>query len=172
MTSDLSGADSPVWSPEGGHVFFRSNLEGPWNLYRKLANESKDYEVLLKSAENKTPTSISRDGRLLLFTQADSKTKDDIWVLANPGGGPGDRKATRFLNTEFNESEARFSLESETPHWVAYTSDARVVDIELLGTTDDSPPQTRARSPELFSRSASTGMCIGTSIRTAARSWP
>jgi serine/threonine protein kinase len=162
MTSDLSGADFPVWSPDGSRVFFRSNREGPWNLYQKLANESKDYEVLLKSAEGKAPTSISRDGRWLLFTQADPKTKDDIWVLSNPGGGPGDRKASRFLNTEFNESEARFSPESETPRWVAYTSDesrqnqvyvrefsqnGRRTQVSAAGGTN---PRWRADGKELF----------------------
>jgi Tol biopolymer transport system component len=112
-----------VWTPDGRQIIFASNREGPWNLYRKLSNESKGDEVLMKSSQNKIPTSVSRDGRFLLYTQSDSQTKNDVWILTNPGGGPGDRKSTPLLNREFNESEARFSPELEGPRWVAYTSD-------------------------------------------------
>jgi len=119
--------ESPVWTPDGLQVVFASNREGPWNLYRKLANVSKQDEVLLKSGQDKTPTSISPDGRLLLYTQTDPQTKKDIWVLSNPGGGPGDRKPTPFQRQQFDESEAQFSPEPEIgatsgPRWVAYTS--------------------------------------------------
>jgi Tol biopolymer transport system component len=128
VTFDPRRAESPVWFPDGGRLIFRSNREGSWNLYRKLSNESKDDEALVKSGPDKTPTSISPDGRFLLYTQSDPQTKNDVWILSNPGAGQGDRKPTPFLRSESNESEARFSPdpESGTPsgrRWVAYTSD-------------------------------------------------
>jgi Tol biopolymer transport system component len=124
MTFDPGRAESPVWTPDGLRVIFASTRDGPLNLYRKLANESKQDEVLWKSGEDKTPTSISPDGRFLLYTQTDPRTKKDIWVLSNPNGNPGDRKATPFQRQEFNETEAQFSKEPETgSRWVAYTSD-------------------------------------------------
>lgn len=123
LTFDPNRADDPVWSPDGRRVIFASNREGPWDLYRKLSNESKEDEVLLKSVQDKTPTSISPDGRFLLYTQADPQTRNDLWVLSDLDGGSRSRKSSPFQQREFNESEARFSPQPETPRWVAYTSD-------------------------------------------------
>jgi len=128
VTFDPRRAESPVWLPDGGRLIFRSNREGSWDLYRKLSNESKDDEILVRSGQDKTPTSISPDGRFLLYTQSDPQTKNDIWILSNPGAGQRDRKSTPFLQSESNESEARFSPDPEggAPsgrRLVAYTSD-------------------------------------------------
>jgi eukaryotic-like serine/threonine-protein kinase len=106
----------PVWSPDGSHIIFRSNRDGPYNLYQKRADGAKDEEVLLKSSEDKYPTSWRRDGRFLLYTTVNPKTKADIWVLPLEGG----RKPLPFLITESSERQARFSPDGR---WVAYTSD-------------------------------------------------
>jgi Tol biopolymer transport system component len=76
MTFDPRRAESPVWTPDGLRVVFASTRDGPLNLYRKLANESKQDEVLWKSGQDKTPTSLSPDGRFLLYTQTDPQTKE------------------------------------------------------------------------------------------------
>ena len=70
--------------------------------------------------EAKVPNDWSRDGRFLLYTQQDPRTKADLWALplasdATPAGAP-----TPFANTEFNEDQGRFSPDT---HWVAYVSD-------------------------------------------------
>jgi serine/threonine protein kinase/Tol biopolymer transport system component len=111
-----SPADTfPVWSPDGSHMIFSSNRDGPYNLYQKPANGVKDEEVLLKSSEDKYATSWSRDGRFLLYTVVHPKTKSDIWML--PLGG--DKKPLPFLSTEFSVHQACFSPDG---HWVAYVS--------------------------------------------------
>jgi WD40 repeat protein len=106
----------PVWSPDGSHIIFSSNRDGSYNLYQKPANGAKDEEVLLKSGEDKFPTSWSRDGRFLLYTVVHPKTKSDIWVLPLDN----EKKPVPFLITEFNEEQAHFSADG---HWVAYASD-------------------------------------------------
>jgi len=107
---------APVWSPDGSRMIFSSNRDGPYNLYQKSANGVKDEEVLSSSSEDKYSTSWSPDGRFLLYTVVNPKTKSDLWVLPLEG----DRKPIPFLSTEFNERQARFSPDG---HWVAYTSD-------------------------------------------------
>ena len=106
----------PVWSPDGSHIIFCSNRDGPYNLYQKRADGATEEQVLLKSSEDKYPTSWLRDGRFLLYTMVNPKTKADIWVLPLEGA----RKPLPFLITEFNERQARFSPDGR---WVAYTSD-------------------------------------------------
>ena len=71
----------------------------------------------MRSSETKIPTRWSRDGRFLLYTVADRKTRNDIWVLSMEG----DHRRTRLLGTEFSESQGQFSPDSR---WIAYTSDA------------------------------------------------
>lgn len=128
VTFDTRRAESAVWTPDASQIVFTSNREGPWNLYRKRSNESKEDELLVKSAQDKFPTSISADGRFLLYTQASPQTRNDIWTLSNPAGGPADRRPAAFLETPANETEARFSPAPEAgsstgSRWVAYVSD-------------------------------------------------
>jgi dipeptidyl aminopeptidase/acylaminoacyl peptidase len=70
--------------------------------------------VLLKGA-NIIPTSWSHDGRFLLYSVAQPKTRLDLWVLPIDG----DRKPFAFLATESTERDAEFSPDGR---WVAYTS--------------------------------------------------
>lgn len=120
FTSAVGSNNYPVWSPDGSRIAFASSRGGgtaALNLYQKLASGAKDEDVLLGSSETKIPTSWSRDGRFLLYTVADQKTRNDIWVLSMAG----DHRRTRLLGTEFSESQAQFSPDSR---WIAYTSDA------------------------------------------------
>lgn len=112
----FSSGVNPVWSPDGNSVVFSSNKDGPFDLYRRVADGAKDAELLLKSDEDKYATSWSRDGRFLLYTSQDSKTRGDIWVLPMDG----DKKPIPFLVTEFDERAAKFSPDGR---WVAYVSD-------------------------------------------------
>jgi hypothetical protein len=107
---------NPVWSPDGSRIIFSSNPNGAFDLYQEPASGAKDAELLLKSDEDKLASSYSPDGRLLLFTQYNTKTNSDIWVLPLDG----DQKPLPFLVGQFNEAYARFSPDGR---WVAYNSD-------------------------------------------------
>ncbi len=116
FTFGSSSATSAIWSPDGNRIIFISNPSGAYDLYQKPANGATDEELLLKSSENKVPTSFSHDGRFLLYLSVDPKTKDDLWVLPLAG----DKKPFPFLQTEFNEADGQFSPDGR---WVAYVSD-------------------------------------------------
>jgi dipeptidyl aminopeptidase/acylaminoacyl peptidase len=105
---------NPVWSPDGRHIIFVSKREGQWSLYQKPADSSVDEELVLKSAQQISPQSWSRDG-YLLYSVIDAKTKADIWVLPLHG----EKKPMAFLVTPYNENQAAFSPDGK---WVAYTS--------------------------------------------------
>jgi serine/threonine protein kinase len=117
LTYEQVRATSPIWSADGSSVIFDSIRGDAVNLYLKLASGAGDERLLLKSDfEYKFATSSSRDGRFLLYTVENPKTKSDLWVLSLKG----DPKPIPFLSTEFNERSGQFSPDG---HWVAYTSD-------------------------------------------------
>lgn len=116
FTFDPGEERSPVWSPDGSHIAFASNRGGQFNLYQKVASGAGNEDRLLQSDLPKYPDDWSRDGRFLLYSVVDPKTKYDLWVLALSG----ERKPVKFLATEFNENQAEFSPDGR---WVAYTSD-------------------------------------------------
>jgi Tol biopolymer transport system component len=119
LTTDPSVNGAPVWSPKGDRIAFASDRGGaPYTLFQKAASGTGQDERLLTNSSNDTPSQWSRDGRFLVYTEADPKTKEDIWVLPMEGGG--DRKPVAFLHSEFNEALGQLSPDS---HWMAYTSD-------------------------------------------------
>jgi eukaryotic-like serine/threonine-protein kinase len=104
----------PVWTPDGKRITFRSNKEGPANIFWQLADGSGGLERLTTSESNNTPSSWSPDGQLLAFGDTNSTTGNSIWVLRQ-----SDRKAQPFHQTRFNEFGARFSPDGR---WLAYVS--------------------------------------------------
>jgi len=104
-----------VWSPDESRIVYGSRRDGVIDLYEKSVNGNSDETLLLKTKEDKVPSSWSRDG-FLLYTVLDSRNKRDIWVLPMSGAG----KPFPFLQTPFNESDAQFSPDG---HWIAYVSD-------------------------------------------------
>jgi len=108
-------AAAPFWSPRGDRIAFEYAL-GAANLYQKVVGGSGEDEVLLVSANSKSTHQWSRDGRFVVYSEVDPKTKRDLWVLPLEG----DRKPIPFLRTEFNELLGQLSPDSK---WMAYTSD-------------------------------------------------
>ena len=115
FTLDPSYDYLPVWSPDGRHIVFTTNRNGPLDLYMKALSSTGGDEALLKSGTNKVPTDWSRDGKFILYQMTDSKTgKRDLWVLPM-----GDRQPRPFLQSEFDEFLGKFSPDGR---WVAYSS--------------------------------------------------
>jgi eukaryotic-like serine/threonine-protein kinase len=121
FTSVAARNGSSFWSPKGERVLFASNRNGPFNLYQKIASGSGQDELLVATANNKSPDQWSRDGRFIVYSESDPKTKQDLWVLpAGAPSGPGGGKPIPFLRTEFNEFDGQLSPDGR---WMAYASD-------------------------------------------------
>jgi Tol biopolymer transport system component len=124
FTFDPAIEHYPVWSPDGGRIIFSSLRDGVFNLYGKGSGGTGAEEALLKSNLNKRPYDWSSDGRYLLFSVLDPKTKSDLWLLPDPAGSGGDRKPRPLLTMPYNEAEGQFSpVQTGALRWVAYVSD-------------------------------------------------
>ena len=68
---------TPVWSPDGSHIAFRSGtLAGAASIYQKATNGMATEEALEKTERNsKVAMDWSRDGRYIVEGINDPKTK-------------------------------------------------------------------------------------------------
>jgi Tol biopolymer transport system component len=118
LTSDPSTDWFPVWSADGGGLLFGSNRLGVTVPFQKAVGggqEEPAAEGVFSAAGATSPSDMSGDGRLLLYTQLTLRAYD-LGVLTLTG----ERKASTFLGTPFNEVQGRFS---PNLRWVAYASD-------------------------------------------------
>ncbi|HEU5240232.1 MAG TPA: protein kinase, partial [Pyrinomonadaceae bacterium] len=155
FTFDPANDQSPVWSPDGRQIAFNSSRSGVFDLYVKSASGAGNDELLYRSNNTKGPHDWSPDGQYILFGELDPKTNVDLWVLPLFG----DRKPFVFLQTPFQENQARFS---PSGRWVAYDSNesgTTQVYVRpfppsegqwMVSTNGGSQPRWRADGKELF----------------------
>jgi serine/threonine-protein kinase len=113
FTFGLGDEACPVWTPDGKHIIYLWRYA---DLFWKAIEGSGEPEQLLPGEYTRRPRSVSPDGNLLAFSEANPKTGGDIWFLPLKG----ERKPQPFLVTSFNEGGPKFSPNGR---WIAYTSD-------------------------------------------------
>ncbi|HJZ13336.1 MAG TPA: hypothetical protein VJ521_14365, partial [Acidobacteriota bacterium] len=117
LTFDPSAEFEPIWSPDSTQVVFSATRGKFDNLYLKSSSGMGAEQLLVDTPLDKAVTDWSRDGRFILYEQAEAgKNKGNIWVLPMSG----DRKPYPLLQTPFDEGGASFSPDGK---WIAYTSD-------------------------------------------------
>jgi serine/threonine-protein kinase len=108
---------TPRWTPDGKRIVHTRRLDpNQYQLVWKFVDGSGPEEVLATSKYTLGPESFSPDGTLLAFYEWRGDTGGDLWTLPLQG----DRKASPWLVTKFNEWGPAFSPDGR---WIAYTSD-------------------------------------------------
>ena len=75
----------PRWSPDGSKIVFHSLRSGNGKPYQKASSGVGQEEVLDKDPRNNLVDDWSRDGRYLILSVIDPKTRNDIWVIPTFG---------------------------------------------------------------------------------------
>ncbi len=109
---------APVWSPDGQFIYYRGTRKGTRNLWRRRADGTGIEEPMTSLRQvSCTPTSISPDGRWLVFQCAGAGVSggSDIWLMPAAGGA-----ARALLNGPATEADGQVSPDGR---WLAYRSD-------------------------------------------------
>jgi len=107
---------SPLWSWDGKQIVF-TRLTNPGSEWlRKSSNLAGQEELLLKSAETGVPSSLSHDGRFLLYNTIPAPAEIRAIDL---GKKLEDRKPINVVTSPFNDINARFSPDGK---WFSYSS--------------------------------------------------
>jgi eukaryotic-like serine/threonine-protein kinase len=112
-TAAVTYAMTPLWSADGRRVLFD---DASASFKAKTLDGATIEEIHRGTPYLSFLLDWSADGQHILFTQSQPGTAEDLWVLSLTG----DRPAMPYLNSSFNEREARFSPDAR---WVAYSSD-------------------------------------------------
>jgi Tol biopolymer transport system component len=115
LTSGEIYESTPIWSPDGRQFVFAAARDTPPNLFLKRIGASADERVFRNPLQS-FPQSWSRDGQYIAYVTIDPLTNSrDIWIVPPTG----ERKPVPFLQSKFDEVQARISPNGR---WMAYAS--------------------------------------------------
>jgi eukaryotic-like serine/threonine-protein kinase len=171
LTTSPATDASPVFSPSGTRLVFRSNRERQHDLYIRPAGSGEELPFL-KSLNAKYPTDWSRDGSFVVYHANDDHMHHDIW--AAPVDHPEQVRA--LVRTEFDEMQGQLS---PSGRWLAFTSNqSSRLEVYVQKTEDDgrkwqistdggSDPKWSANDQELY-YVARDGRLIAVSLSATA----
>jgi serine/threonine-protein kinase len=111
--------DFPVWTPDGRRVFYSGSMDGKRGLYVVPADASSRPALVLATESAATPTSVTPDGKTLLYHQAGPDKRARILVL--PIQAEGTPAQPRALHDGAAGAETGAQV-SPDGRWVAYES--------------------------------------------------
>jgi Tol biopolymer transport system component len=131
FTFDPMADVAPVWSADGTMVYFASNREDLFSVYKKPLSGVGEVEPVVRLDGSTFPESVSPDGRYLTVLTDGEDSSGDLYLVDLDSGG----QASVFRNTEFNEGGSAISPDGR---WIAYHSDESG-DFEVYVTTFPEP---------------------------------
>jgi serine/threonine-protein kinase len=118
LTFDEGNDGAPVWSESGDEIYFRSDRNGPPNLYRKSADGTGAVEQLTQEDQAVRSFALAPDGKSMAVTLFRSGAELEVASLDSDSFPVEDIRP--LVITEFNEGFADISPDGK---WIAYQSD-------------------------------------------------
>ena len=156
FTFDPTDEQASVWSPDSTRIVFNARPKGYFDLYVRDAAGVNSAQPLLADTRNKAPLSWSPDGKWLLYsTGASVIGNTDVWLLPLQG----EPTPVPYLQSPFNESEARFSPDGRLVAYVSNETGSSEVYVTRfpgpsgkwpISTAGGTYPRWRADGRELF----------------------
>jgi Tol biopolymer transport system component len=115
VTRNKATDATPVWSPDGARLVFRSNRGGSHELWERLVRPGAEDSRLFESALGVYPTDWSPDGRAIVYHERLQETRHDIVLLDRATG-----MSKPLLGSPAEEAQGQLSVDGR----LAYTSDA------------------------------------------------
>jgi serine/threonine-protein kinase len=112
----------PVWTPDGEHIVFGSEGANKCYLQWIRADGAGEAQVLLESNSLLSPYSFSPDGKRVAFSERNSGTGSDLWMLPLDTSDPEHPRAGKreeFLRSRFLIQSPSFSPDGR---WISYSS--------------------------------------------------
>jgi Tol biopolymer transport system component len=104
-----------VWTPDGREVIYVRD-EPQFDIFKRAVDGGRPEERVLTSSDDKSPSSISPDGKTLLFDDASNGT-NDVWMIPLNAGPSPERRLVLS-----GPAEQRNAVFSPDGHWLAYQS--------------------------------------------------
>jgi Tol biopolymer transport system component len=115
FASDPADEISPVWTPDGQSVIYRTNAKGAYDLAIKAAGGATAERTLLESGVTKNPVHVSNDGATLLYEES-AGVNSRLWGLPlKPEGKP-------FQVFPAGTDTQRNGMFSPDGKWIVYVS--------------------------------------------------
>ena len=117
FTYEGGDEQTPVWTPDGKRLAYRSQRGDTQAMYWKTTEGNGPPEEILASKNPQRPSSFSPDGKVLAYAELDPQSGLDIWTVRLDDRSS--RQPEPFLRTPFQEDLPLFSPDGR---WIAYRS--------------------------------------------------
>jgi serine/threonine protein kinase len=131
LTLDERSRDA-IWTPDGKHLLYWTSSPNNSTISVIRADGAGEPQQLLESKNYVVPSSVSPDGRRLLYFEVHPETRQDLWTLPldvsdSDHFKPG--KPEPFLRTPLLEFEPSFSPDGRCIAYRSNESDANLTEV-------------------------------------------